>query len=97
MTCNNKCGGCGMSSVTNVLLIVGGLNWGLVGVGMLMSNDLNVVKMLLGSWPVVEAIVYVVVGIAAILHIFGCPCGKCKACKSGATTTSDSTSTGSTM
>ena len=67
--------------VAAVLLIVGGLNWGLVGVGMLMGKGLeawNVVHMLLGSWPVVEAIVYLLVGVAAILKIFGCPCKKCK-------------------
>lgn len=85
MTCNSngKCGGCGMGSITKVLLIIGGLNWGLVGVGMLMGNNLNVVNMLLGSWPMIEAIIYVVVGVAAILSIFGCSCSKCKGCKTG--------------
>lgn len=80
MTCNEKCGGCGMGVILKVLLIIGGLNWGLVGVGMLMGNDLNVVNMALGSMPTVEAIVYVIVGLAAILKIFGCPCKKCKTC-----------------
>lgn len=59
--------------------MVGGLNWGLVGVGMLMGNDLNVVHMILGSWPVVEGIVYVLVGLAAVMKIFGCRCKKCMA------------------
>ena len=59
------------------MLIVGGLNWGLVGIGMLMGNDLNVVHMILGSWPIVEGIVYVLVGLAALLKIFGCRCKKC--------------------
>jgi len=38
-----------------------------------------VVNLLLGSWPVVEGIVYVLVGIAAIVKIFGCRCKKCMA------------------
>ena len=78
--CNN-CGGgmCTPTMIGKVLLIVGGLNWGLVGVGMLMSSDWNVVHMLLGAWPVVEAIVYILVGIAAVVKIFGCKCKKCQA------------------
>ncbi len=79
MTCNAKCG-CGMGGILKVLLIIGGLNWGLVGVGMLMGNNLNVVNMAFGSMPTVEAIIYIIVGVAAIVKIFGCPCKKCKAC-----------------
>lgn len=65
--------------IGKILLIIGGLNWGLVGVGMLMHSDLNIVHMLLGSWPAVEGIVYILVGIAAIMKIFGCKCKKCMA------------------
>ncbi|MDD2935546.1 MAG: DUF378 domain-containing protein [Candidatus Pacebacteria bacterium] len=54
------------------LTIVGGLNWGLVGLGMLMDTNLNLVYMLFGSWPTVESIIYLVVGISAIYMIFGC-------------------------
>ena len=54
------------------LTIIGGVNWGLVGLGMFMDTNLNLVYMLLGSWPTVEAIVYLVVGISAIYMIFGC-------------------------
>lgn len=85
--CNGKCG-CGVGMIAKVLLIVGGLNWGLVGVGMLMNRGLNLVNMIFGSWPMVEAIVYIVVGVAAIVSIFGCPCAKCKACCAGSSTPS---------
>lgn len=79
-----KCGGhggCAMSMISKVLVIVGGLNWGLLGVGMLMGKmtEWNVVHMLLGSWPMVEAVVYVLVGLAALGKVFGCCCAKCKA------------------
>ena len=77
--CNGKCGGCMVHKICGVLLIIGGLNWGLVGVAILMGNgsNLNVVNLLLGSWPVLEGIVYVLVGLAAIMKIFGCKCKKC--------------------
>jgi uncharacterized membrane protein YuzA (DUF378 family) len=76
---------CTPTKIGGFLLIVGGLNWGLVGVGMLMGKMMtwNVVTMLLGKWPMVEAIVYVLVGIGAIMAIFGCKCAKCKACMAG--------------
>lgn len=82
MTCNCK-GGCVCSRGAWVLVIIGGLNWGLVGLGMLMHTNLNVVNLLVGSWPVVEAIIYLLVGIATVVKLFGCPCKKCKeACAS---------------
>ncbi len=82
--CHSNCGcggwgGCSVSMVVKVLVIVGGINWGLVGLGMLMGNDLNVVHMILGSMPVFEAIVYLLVGVAAVMKIFGCKCSKCMA------------------
>jgi uncharacterized membrane protein YuzA (DUF378 family) len=52
-----------------ILLLIGGLNWGLVGLGMLIGSNLNVVNLLVGQWPTVEAIVYLLVGLAAIEKI----------------------------
>lgn len=77
--------GCNMHKICKLLLIVGGLNWGLVGIGMLMSSDLNwnVVNMILGSMPILEAIVYILVGIAAVMKIVGCRCKDCKNCTNG--------------
>ena len=86
MCANCNCSGCkGIGCTTHwivkILVIVGGINWGLVGVSMLMGSDanLNVVNLLLGSWPIAEAIVYVLVGVAAVMKIFGCRCKKCVA------------------
>lgn len=80
--CDSKCGSgkCTPALIGKILLIVGGVNWGLVGVGMLLGKGMewNVVNMLLGSWPMVEAVVYVLVGVAAVMKIFGCKCGTCK-------------------
>jgi uncharacterized membrane protein YuzA (DUF378 family) len=75
MSCNHKCG---VAKIAWFLVIVGGLNWGLVGVGQLMGSNLNIVNLLLGSYPMVESIIYLVVGICTLVSIFGCPCKFCK-------------------
>jgi uncharacterized membrane protein YuzA (DUF378 family) len=72
-------GGCVVSMIMKILVIIGGINWGLVGVSYFAGGDWNVVKLVLGAWPTVENIVYILVGLAAISMIFGCKCAKCKA------------------
>ena len=78
-----------MAMIAKILVIVGGVNWGLVGLGMLLGTvgGWNVVNMILGSVPVLEAVVYLLVGISAVVMIFGCKCAKCKdgACATCAT------------
>ena len=59
------------------LMIVGGLNWGLVGVGYFFSANWNVVNLILGGIPYAEPVVYILVGIAAVVGIFGCRCNAC--------------------
>jgi uncharacterized membrane protein YuzA (DUF378 family) len=76
MSCNCK-GKCGIAKIAWVLVLVGGINWGLVGVGMLMGSDLNAVGLILGSGTL-AAVVYLLVGISTLVSIFGCPCKKCK-------------------
>lgn len=59
------------------LVIIGALNWGLVGLGTLINTDLNVVNMLVGSMPQVEAVVYLLVGIAGVMKLLkGGKCSK---------------------
>jgi len=55
--------------VAFVLAMVGALNWGLVGLGMLMGSNLNLVNMLLGSMPMLENIVYALVGLSAVVLV----------------------------
>ena len=69
---------CPCMKIAFILLFVGGLNWGLYGLGMLFGFNLNIVNLLLGSLPTVEAIVYVLVGISAVVSVAGCMCKKCK-------------------
>ncbi len=65
-----------------VLLLVGGLTWGLVGLGALVGSDWNVVRMIFGSWPQLESLVYVLVGLAALYEL-ATHRKNCKACGMG--------------
>lgn len=59
-----------VGKIAGILVIIGGLNWGLVGIGGFLGRELNVVNMILGSWPQVEWIVYILVGLSALVKIF---------------------------
>lgn len=67
---------CVAHKVAGVLVLVGALNWGLVG-----AFDWNLVEAILGSWPSVVRVVYVLVGLSAILMAVGM-WSSCSACRS---------------
>lgn len=50
-----------LSKIALILTIIGGINWGLVGIA-----NFNLVNLLLGFAPVLERIIYIVVGLSAI-------------------------------
>lgn len=52
--------------VATLLVVIGAVNWGLVGLGGFMGQNWNAVNMLLGSWPMVEWAVYVLVGLSGL-------------------------------
>jgi len=54
-----------------ILLVIGGLNWGLIGLGGFAGADWNVVHIILGAWPQVEWFVYILVGLSALWFLFG--------------------------
>lgn len=56
--------------ISFILVVIGALNWGLVGIGSFVGADWNIVHLILGSWPTLENIVYVLVGIAALMMAF---------------------------
>ncbi len=58
-----------MSQVAYYLTVIGGLNWGLTGIGMLAKTNFNVINLILGSYTTLEAVVYVLVGVSAIYMI----------------------------
>ncbi len=51
--------------IVAILLVIGGLNWGLVGL-----FNFNLVEFLFGSFPIIAKIIYVIVGLAALYQIF---------------------------
>jgi uncharacterized membrane protein YuzA (DUF378 family) len=68
----------GLHMITFLLTIIGGLNWGLVGIGGLMGSDWNVVHMIVGSMPTLEAVVYTQVVVdmysSVILKVYQTAC-----------------------
>jgi len=48
----------------DILVIIGGINWGLVGL-----LDFNLVSTIFGSIPLLERIIYILVGVSAIYSI----------------------------
>ena len=64
-----------------ILVMIGALNWGLVGIGGFAGGNWNVVDLILGAWPQVEWIVYILVGLAGIYEIVKHK-SNCKMCSS---------------
>lgn len=62
-----------LDMVSKWLVIIGGLNWGLVGLGAFVGSDLNVVKLILGgiAGGVLANIVYLLVGLSALYMLWG--------------------------
>jgi uncharacterized protein len=66
--------------ISFILVVVGGLNWGLIGLGELVSSEgWNVVNMIFGTMPTVEAIVYLLVGLSAVALLVSHK-NDCRAC-----------------
>ena len=57
-----------------ILLVVGGLNWGLVGL-----FQFNLVTTILGAWPLVVTVVYVLVGVSAV-YLAATHMNECRVC-----------------
>ena len=56
--------------VSLALVIVGAIVWGLVGLGTFVGANLNVVDVLFGGFPAVEALIYVLVGLAGLYELY---------------------------
>ncbi len=62
--------------ISFTLVVVGGLNWGLLGL-----FNFNLVNAILGSVGGLEKLVYVLVGVSAVILMLGHK-GDCKTCSS---------------
>ena len=65
---------CPLCKIAAAILVIGGLNWGLIGL-----LDVNVIEKLLGS-GLIARVIYDVVGLCALVAIVGL-CGGCPSCK----------------
>ncbi len=55
-----------LHTITWILVIIGGLNWGVFGVT---NMETNLVHKLVGSMPWLEMLVYTLVGLATVVEI----------------------------
>lgn len=64
--------------IAYILLVVGGLNWGLVGLA-----NFDLVATLFGAGTAVAKLVYILVGLSAVYSIVQCKCwsGSCESKK----------------
>lgn len=53
-----------VNMITFILLVVGGLNWLLVGLA-----DMDLVAMIFGTMPMIQKAVYILVGLSAIYQV----------------------------
>lgn len=56
-----KAGGSNLATVAMWLVVIGAINWGLVG-----AFDWNLVEAIFGSWDWLVMIIYVLVGISGV-------------------------------
>ena len=49
-----------------ILAIIGGINWGLMGIGGLAGKNMNLVNLILRKVPILENLIYIVIGLAAV-------------------------------
>lgn len=68
-----KCGKCGPHCLAKWLVIIGGLNWGLIGL-----LDYNLIESLFGAWSWLVTLIYVLVGLSAVLLVIEGKCGQCR-------------------
>ncbi len=69
----NKGAKCGLHCVAWWLLWVGGINWGLIGL-----FDWNLIDTIFGSWPWLVKLLYILIGLSALLLLADKKCSKCK-------------------
>ncbi|MEK7606425.1 MAG: DUF378 domain-containing protein [Patescibacteria group bacterium] len=77
-------GKCSHSRIAGTLVLIGAINWGLIGLGYFFGGNWNVVNLLLGNWMWLEAVVYILVGVAGVIRLFGCVCKDHKMAEGGA-------------
>ena len=59
-----------LHQISFLLVIIGAVDWGLIGLGQFAGNqNWDLVAYLLGSWPALLSLVYLLVGLGAVYLI----------------------------
>lgn len=56
--------------IAMVLVTIGAINWGLVGIAGFIGGNLNLVNLAFGGIPLLENLVYLVVGLAGLYLVY---------------------------
>ncbi len=66
---------CSVCNIAGLLVVIGALNWGLVGI-----FQYNVVDAILGEVSILSRVLYSLVGLAGVMKLITCfkDCPKCK-------------------
>lgn len=67
--------GCAVCNIVGILVIIGALNWGLVG-----ALQINLVDQIFGAGSGLSRVIYVLVGLAGIVKLVSC-FKECPCCK----------------
>ncbi len=63
--------GCG--TIAHWLILIGALNWGLIGLGYFFNEYWNVIYLFVGLYlPMAENIMYILIGASALAMLLGC-------------------------
>ncbi len=82
-TTRRGCGICVLGWICLILVIIGGINWGLIG-----AFSFNLVAAIVGKWPALERIIYIIIGLSALFTIYeAIKCCRCLRNCSKTTTT----------
>ena len=65
-----------------ILLAIAGVQWGLIGIGAFTGLNLDLIYMVLGSWPMLISLLYVLVGLSAVYEL-ATHKYNCRMCNSG--------------
>lgn len=59
-----------MNRIARVFVIIGGLNLGLMGIGLLVHKDLNAIALFSKFHPLVPTVSYLLIGVCSIWLMF---------------------------
>lgn len=59
-----------MRTIAKFIVFLGALNWGFVGLSYFFEQNLNIINLLIGDKPMLEAIIYLTVTTSALYLVF---------------------------